>query len=85
VRLGRVFSNLMINVQLTNQKLRKRGQQLLTRVTGASRTRAARALKTAGGNLPVALLMLQHGIKRDEAQKLLTKGKSTAAVLRSSL
>ena len=85
VRLGRVFSNLMINVQLTNQKLRKRGQQILTRVTGASPTRAARTLRAAGGSLPLALLMLQHGIKRDEAQKLLTKGKSIAAVLRSSL
>jgi len=85
VRLGRVFSNWMINVQLTNQKLRKRGQQILARVTGASPTRAARALKAAGGNLPLALLMLQRGIKRDEAQELLTRGESIAALLRSSL
>jgi len=85
VRLGRVFSNWMINVQLTNQKLRKRGQQILTRVTGASPTRAARTLKAAGGSLPVALLMLRHGIPRDEAQKLLTRGKSLAAVLGTSL
>ena len=85
VRLGRVLSNWMINVQLTNQKLRKRGQQILTRVTGATPTRAARTLKAAGGSLPVALLMLQRGIKRHEAQKLLTRGKSLAQVLRSSL
>ncbi len=83
VRLGRVFSNWMINVQLTNQKLRKRGQQILIRVAGASPARAARALKAAGGSLPVALLMLQHGIKCGEAEKLLTRGKSIAAVLRS--
>ena len=85
VRLGRVFSNWMINVQLTNQKLRKRGQQILTRATGASSTRAARTLKEAGGNLPVAVLMLQNGITRDQAQKLLAGGKSIASILRASL
>jgi N-acetylmuramic acid 6-phosphate etherase len=85
VRLGRVLSNWMINVQLTNQKLRERGQRILTRATGASPNRAARALQAAGGSLPVALLMLHHGIKRDEAQQLLTRGKSIASTLRASL
>ena len=85
VRLGRVFSNWMINVQLTNQKLRERGQQILTRATGASPARAAQTLKAAGGNLPVALLMLHKGIKRDEALKLLTRGKNIAAALRASM
>ncbi len=84
VRLGRVFSHWMIHVQLTNKKLRQRGQRILTRATGASPSRAARALKAAGGSLPVALLMLHQGIKRDEAQQVLAKGKSVAAVLRSA-
>jgi N-acetylmuramic acid 6-phosphate etherase len=85
VRLGRVFSNWMINVHLTNQKLRERGQRILTRATGASPTRAARTLKAAGGSLPVALLMLHKGIKRDEALQLLTRGKNIAAALRASM
>jgi N-acetylmuramic acid 6-phosphate etherase len=73
----------MINMRLTNQKLRERGQRILTRATGASPARAARTLKAAGGSLPVALLMLHHGIKREEAQQLLTRGKSIAAILRA--
>jgi N-acetylmuramic acid 6-phosphate etherase len=85
VRLGRVLSHWMINVQLTSKKLRQRGQQILIRATGASPTRAARTLKAAGGSLPVAILMLQRGIKRDRAQQLLTKGKSIASALRGSL
>jgi N-acetylmuramic acid 6-phosphate etherase len=85
VRLGRVFSHWMINMQLTNQKLRERGQRILTRVTGASPTRAARTLTAAGGSLPVALLMLYKGIKRDEARQLLAGGKSIATILRSFL
>jgi N-acetylmuramic acid 6-phosphate etherase len=85
VRLGRVFSYWMVHVQLTNRKLRERGQRILSQATGASPTRAARTLKAAGGSLPVALLMLHHGIKRDEAQQLLKSGKSIASILRASL
>jgi len=85
VRTGRVYSNWMINVQLTNKKLRRRGQQILSKACGASSARAARALKAAGGNLPVALLMLRHGIKRPEAEKLLAGGTSIAAILRAGL
>jgi N-acetylmuramic acid 6-phosphate etherase len=84
VRLGRVFSHWMINVQLTNQKLRERGQRILTRATGVSPACAARALKAAEGSLPVALLMLHHGIKRQEAQQILARGKSIASILRAS-
>ena len=85
VRIGRVFSNLMVNVRLTNKKLRERGRRILETATGASPARAAHALKTAEGNLPVALLMLRLGINRAEAQKLLTKEKNVAAVIRTSL
>jgi N-acetylmuramic acid 6-phosphate etherase len=85
VRLGRAFSHWMIKVQSSNQKLRERGQRILVSATGASPTRAAQTLKAAGGNLPVALLMLHKGIKRDEALKLLTRGKNIAAALRVSL
>ena len=85
VRLCRVFSHWMINMQLTNRKLRERGQRILTRATGASPTRAARTLNAAGGSLPVALLMLHKGIKRDQALQLLTSGKNIAATLRASM
>jgi N-acetylmuramic acid 6-phosphate etherase len=85
VRLGRAFSYWMIKVQSSNRKLRERGQRILVSATGASPTRAAQTLKAAGGNLPVALLMLHKGIKRDEALKLLTRGKNIAAALRTSL
>ena len=82
VRLGRVFSSWMVNMRLTNRKLRERGQRILTRSTGATPARAARSLKAAGGNLPLALLMLHRRIKRDEAQRLLATKKSLASLLR---
>jgi len=82
VRLGRVYSSWMVNMRLTNQKLRERGRRILTRATGASPARAARTLKAAGGSLPVALLMLRHGIQRPAAEHLLASGKSVASLLR---
>src|SRR5437870_6126976 len=45
VRLGRVFSNLMIFVQLNNEKLRQRGLDIIVETTGASPAAAERALE----------------------------------------
>ena len=85
VRLGRVFSNWMIQVELTNAKLRQRGQGILMRVTGASASRARTALKASGYILPVALLMIVKGIERREALALIEAGPTTAAVVRRAL
>ena len=83
VRWGRVFSHWMVSMKLTNKKLHERGQQILSRITGASPARAARALKAAAGSLPVALLMLHRGIKPHQAQLLLSRGESVASLLRA--
>ncbi|MGO9269943.1 MAG: N-acetylmuramic acid 6-phosphate etherase [Terriglobia bacterium] len=84
VRLGRVLSNLMVNVQLTNEKLRRRAQAIVVRETGVSAAAAQRALRESGGNLPVTLLMLWKRISRDEAARLLAAGTNIAAVLREA-
>src|SRR5208283_3062694 len=83
VRWGRVFSHWMVCMKLTNKKLHERGQQILSRITGATSARAARTLKAAG-SLPVALLMIHRGIKRHEAQRLLARGENVASLLRAS-
>jgi N-acetylmuramic acid 6-phosphate etherase len=85
VRLGRVLSNWMIAVQLTNLKLRKRGQAILMKATGVSAARAAKVLEESGGNLPVALLMLLKKTSKKEAAKLLREAPSIAQVLRRAL
>ena len=85
VRLGRVLSNSMINVQLTNQKLWKRAEGILMQLTGVSQAAAAKALKDAGRSLPVALLMVLKKIPRAEAARRLQEGPSVAAVLREAM
>ncbi len=85
VRLGRVLSHWMVCVQVTNQKLRKRAQGIVMRLTGASEMAAARALRESGDNLPVALLMLLKQIPRAEAARQIEQGPSAAKVLREAM
>jgi len=85
VRLGRVLSGTMINVQPSNQKLRNRAQEILVKFTGVSRIKATKALKDSGRNLPVAMLMTLKKISRTDAARKLLKGPSAAAVLRDAV
>ncbi len=54
VRLGRVRSNLMIDLQLNSDKLHRRAVRLVTLLTGVSETRARAALTKANGNVRTA-------------------------------
>lgn len=85
VRLGRVLSNKMINVQLTNQKLWTRAEGILTEFTGVSKIQAAKALKDSHCNLPVALMMALKKVPRSEAARRLQEGPSVAKVLRQAM
>lgn len=83
-RWGRVLSNLMVNVQLTNDKLKKRALGILEKTTGAKPAAASRALTRSGNNLPIAMLMLKKKITSDEARELLSCGSNIARVLREA-
>ncbi len=61
VRLGHVYDNWMINMALTNRKLRRRGLRILEQATGASPSEAEHALRQAGHDLRAALFMLLTG------------------------
>ena len=78
-RLGWVYGNLMTNVHLKNTKLVERGIGILQRITAVDRETAQDALRTAGNRVPVALVMLQAGISRADAERAL---KSTDGQIR---
>lgn len=84
VRTGRVLSSWMVNLKMTNEKLRKRGELMLSRATGARSATAARALQESGRNLPVALLMLWNSISPRDALRLLEGNKNLARILRDA-
>ena len=70
--LGKVHAGLMVDVRATNEKLLKRSERILNRLTGCNAGDARAALKLAGGNLKIAALVLK-GYERSEAESLLIK------------
>ena len=71
VRLGRVYENWMIGVALTNKKLKQRGLRILEQATGASVSDAARALRQAGHDPCIALIILKKTVTPAEAARRL--------------
>jgi N-acetylmuramic acid 6-phosphate etherase len=65
VRLGKTYGNLMVDVAVTNQKLRDRAVRILTTLTELDRTAALALLEASGLRVKVALLM--HWSGRDAA------------------
>jgi N-acetylmuramic acid 6-phosphate etherase len=71
IRLGHVYRNLMVNVQMSNRKLRARGRRILTEALGVTEAGATRLMRTSGGNLKVAILMGRLGCSCREAERRL--------------
>jgi len=73
VRLGKVYENMMIDLQMTNQKLRERSKRIVMTITGIGYEEAADYLERAGGHVKTALVMIKSGVDRDEAQRRLKR------------
>jgi N-acetylmuramic acid 6-phosphate etherase len=71
-RLGHVYENLMIDAVLTNKKLHGRAVRILMKASGASVSAAEDALRAAGHNMRVGLVMLKRGVGAKDARKRLT-------------
>ncbi|MCL6596975.1 MAG: N-acetylmuramic acid 6-phosphate etherase [Firmicutes bacterium] len=74
VRLGRVYGNLMVNLQTTNRKLRARAERLVALAAGVPLEAARRALDAAGGDVKVAIAHLAAGLDVVEAARRLAEG-----------
>ncbi|SLM91553.1 N-acetylmuramic acid 6-phosphate etherase [Brachybacterium nesterenkovii] len=68
VRLGKTYSNLMIDVRPTNAKLVARTVRMLVQATGAAAARAADVLEAADGSVRVALVALLAGTDVERAR-----------------
>jgi N-acetylmuramic acid 6-phosphate etherase len=67
VRLGKTYGNLMVDLRVTNAKLRDRALRIVERVTGASRRDAEIALELSGLDVKIAIVMLGASSSVDEA------------------
>lgn len=71
IRLGHVYSNLMVNVRLTNRKLRERGKRILMAALGVGERAAEHAVRTCGGDLKAAMVMLRRRCTLEKARQAL--------------
>jgi len=73
VRLGRVHSNLMIDMPATNEKLRNRAVRMVELAAGVTRPMAVQALRDANGVVRLAAVMAKKRVSADEARTLLAE------------
>ena len=71
VRMGKTYGNLMVDVRVSNEKLRDRATRIVEQVSGAPRDRAAEALAAAGDEARVAIVMLRAGVDAQTARERL--------------
>lgn len=71
VRLGKVYGNLMVDVQITNDKLAARARRIVAQVAKISEERAASLLHLASGSAKIAIVMSVKRVTADVARKLL--------------
>ena len=71
VRLGHVYRNLMVNVQMSNAKLRRRALRILLDASGTDAESARAALEATGYDVKTSLVMLLTGADVDEARRRL--------------
>jgi N-acetylmuramic acid 6-phosphate etherase len=81
ILLGRVYQGLMVDVQAVNEKLVRRSENMLVRLTGCSREAARDALPRAHGSVKLAVMLLR-GCKPEEGARLIDRA---GGKLRSAL
>src|SRR5262245_16666610 len=72
ILLGKVYKGLMVDVRVLNEKLARRGEDMLVQLTGCSRGEARDALRRSDGSVKLAALLL-HGCELEDAMKLLDR------------
>jgi N-acetylmuramic acid 6-phosphate etherase len=73
IRIGKVYENLMVDVQATNEKLRARALRILIESTGVEREHALKLLTDAAGDLKSAIFVAKAGGSFSDAREKISK------------
>jgi N-acetylmuramic acid 6-phosphate etherase len=71
IRLGKVYENMMIDLQLTNKKLVERSKRIIMTITGISYDSASDFLEKANGHVKTAIVMIKANADINEATERL--------------
>jgi N-acetylmuramic acid 6-phosphate etherase len=74
LQLGLVFRGMMVNMQTTNTKLKRRAELMVAGITGCDQAQAACALEQAEGDIKLATLVAL-GYDEADAQRILASHK----------
>ncbi len=81
VRMGKVYGNLMVDLQVNSSKLQDRGERILMGTLGTERPAARRLLEQAGGSVKLAIVMGKLDLEREEAARLLEKAEGQVSLV----
>lgn len=71
IKLGKVYRNLMVDLHISNRKLRERAINIIKMATGADDDVAREALKNSNNNVKAALIMIKNRVNYPQALKQL--------------
>ena len=73
VKLGKVYENMMVDLQLTNNKLVERAKRIVMIATGIDYAAAEEYLQKADGHVKTALVMIQAQVSAPQARRLIDR------------
>lgn len=79
IKIGKVFSNLMVDVEASNAKLIERQIQIVIEATSCSRQQAINALEQCNRQCKTAIIMLLMQISVEQAMTLLNENRGMIA------
>jgi N-acetylmuramic acid 6-phosphate etherase len=80
IRLGHCYSNLMVDMPATNEKLRNRAVRMIELAADVARPIAVQALRDADGDVKLAAVIARKKVSAADARKLL-QGRKLREVL----
>ncbi len=75
IKLGKVYGNLMVDVESTNLKLKERSKRIIKEATGVDDKEAIESLEKADGSVKLAIFMILSGLDKDQAHKILKENR----------
>ncbi|WP_214851575.1 N-acetylmuramic acid 6-phosphate etherase [Exiguobacterium sp. s193] len=73
IGVGKVYQNLMVDVQSTNEKLEIRAKRMIVEATGVDFETAARTFTSANGHVKTAIVMILADVSYTEAVERLQR------------
>jgi len=71
IKIGKIYDNLMVDVQVWNEKLVDRATRLIVQLGGVDDEKASEFLEASQGNVKAGIVMAKKGVEYEEAVRLL--------------